>query len=71
MIGVSGLWDAESEDERGAIPVAWNPNAGSRGGTLLSVNIVAKLKKLTTIDFNSRNWSWLLNLNRPPVPPRV
>jgi len=30
---------------------------------------LARLKKLTAIDFNSHNCSCLLNPNRPPVPP--
>ena len=67
VIRVSGPWDAKSEDKRGAIPIAWNSNVGSRGGTLPSADVEAKLKKLTIIDFKSHNWSWLLNPNKPPV----
>ena len=35
VIQVSGPWDAESDDERVAILVAWNLNAGSRGDLTL------------------------------------
>jgi len=52
---VSGPCDAESYDERGAIPVAWNSNAGSCEGTLPSADVEGKLKKLTAIYFNSCN----------------
>ena len=32
VIRVSGPWDAESEDERRAMSIDWNPNVGSCGG---------------------------------------
>jgi len=35
---------------------------------LRSVDVEAKLKKLTATYFNSHNWSWMLNPTRPPVP---
>ena len=68
MVQMSGPWDADSEDDRGAVPVVWNLDAGSHRRTLPTVDVEAKLRKLTAIDFNSHNWSWLLNPNRPSVP---
>ena len=59
VIRVSDPWDAELEDEREAISFSWNTNAGSCKGTLPSVDVEAKLKMLTAIDFISHNWSWL------------
>ena len=38
------------------------------GWTLPTANVEAKLRKLTVVNFSNRNWSWLLNLNRPLVP---
>ena len=36
---------------------------------LLTANVEAKLRRLTTIDYNHHNWSWLLDPNRPPELP--
>ena len=35
---------------------------------LPTVDIEAKLRRLTAIDYSNRNWSWLLYPNRPPEP---
>jgi len=62
------------EDEHGAIPVVWNLGLAPRGGTLPTADIKGKLRKLTTVNYNCRNWSWLLDPNRfsvPPIIPRV
>ena len=40
-------------------------------GTLPSADVEAKLKKLTAINFNSCNWIWVLNPNKPPILPSV
>jgi len=71
VIRVSGPWDAVLYNERGTIPIAWNPVAGSHLGTLPSADVEANLKKSTAIDFNSHDWSWLLNPNRPLILPSV
>ena len=71
VIRFFGPWDAESDAEHKAILDAWNPNARSHGGTLPSVDVEAKLKKLTAIDFDYCYWSSLLNPNKPPVLPSV
>ena len=36
-----------------------------------TADVEEKLRKLTAVDFNYRNWSLLLNSNRPPVPPVI
>jgi len=44
------------------------------GGAVSTADIEAKLRKLMSIDYERHNWSWLLDLNIPPVPlvlPRV
>ena len=68
VVRVSGPWDADWEDEHVAVLVVWNLNVGTCVGTLPAADVEAKLRKLTTVDFNNRNWSWLLNSNRPSVP---
>jgi len=35
VVRVTGSWEADSEDERGAVPVAWNLDAGSQVGLCL------------------------------------
>jgi len=71
VVWVSGPWKAESENEREAIPVVWNLGLTPRGGSLPTADVEAKLRKLTTINYDCRNWSWLLDPNRPPVPPVI
>ena len=46
-------------------------DAGVRRGTLPTADVEAKLRRLTTVNFNNHNWSWLLNLNILPVPPVI
>ena len=70
VVQVSGPRDANSS-ESGVIGVVWNLDAGTHGGTLPTADVEVKLRKLTTIDFNNRNWSWLLNWNRPPALPVI
>ena len=36
-----------------------------------TVDVETKLRKLTVINYNSYNWSWLLDLNRPPELPVI
>ena len=55
VVQVTGLWEAESEDERGAVPVAWNLYYGSHGEILPTSDVEAKLRRLTTINYNNRN----------------
>ena len=57
VVLVTGPWEAESEDERGAIPVIWNLGP-SLVGALLTADI----------DRYHRNWSCLLDPNCPPGP---
>ena len=71
MVRVTGPWEAELEDEHAAIAVIWNLGPVHRGGALPPADIEAKLRKLTTINYNCRNWSWLLDPNRPSVPPVI
>ena len=59
VVRVSGPWDTDSEKESGAVPVVWNLDAGARRATLPTVDVEAKLRKLTVVDFNNRDWSWL------------
>jgi len=42
MVPVTGPWEAELKDERGAIPVAWNWDSDSHGRTLPIVGVEAK-----------------------------
>ena len=55
MVWVTGLWEAELENEGGAIPVFLNLGSAPHGGALLTVNIEAKLWNLTTIKYDCRN----------------
>ena len=55
MVRVTGLWDAESEDERGAVLVVWNLDLDPYGGTLPTADVGAKLRKPTAINYNSHN----------------
>ena len=74
MFRVTGQWDVESKYEHGIVLVIWNLDSSPHGGTLSTANVEAKLRKLTTINYNNRNWNWLLDPNRPlepPVIPRV
>ena len=57
------------EDEREAIPVVWNVGPVPCGGALVTADIKVKMRKLTAIYRNRRNWSWLLDPHRPCVPP--
>ena len=43
-------WEAESEDERGAILVAWNLDSGFHRPT---VDVEAKLRRLTAINYKT------------------
>jgi len=65
VVQVTGPGEAESEDERGAVPVALNWDSGSHGGTLPTADVETKLRRLIIINYNKRNWSWLLDSNRP------
>ena len=47
---MTGPWEAKLEDEHGAIPVVWNLGPMSHGGALVTIDIEAKLQKLTAID---------------------
>ena len=55
VVRVTAQWEAESEDEREAIPITWNLGLVTRGGALLSVDVEAKLRKLATINYNHHN----------------
>ena len=59
LVQVSGPWKAEPDDERGAILIVWNMGSIPREGASLTVDIKAKLRKLTAIDRDHSNWSWL------------
>ena len=55
---------------------ARSPKLGRRllWGTLPTADIEAKLRRLTPVNCNNHNWSWLLDLKRPletPVIPKV
>ena len=65
----TGPWEAESEDDRGAVPVVWNLDTGFHEGALPTADVQTKLRRLTAVNYNNCNWSWLLDLNRPPEPP--
>ena len=67
---LSGPWEVESE-ECGAILTTWNLGSVVRGGATLSIDIEAKLQRLTTVESDHRNWSWPLDPNMPPVPPVI
>ena len=69
VVHVTGPWEAESVDECEVVPTTWNLGSLSQGGVSLSADIKVKLRKLAAINDNHRNWSWLLDLNRPPVYP--
>ena len=47
LVRVSGPWKVEPDDERGAILIVWNMGSIPRGGASLTVDIKAKLRKLT------------------------
>ena len=73
VVRVIGLWAVESENDHRVIPVVWNLGPPLEGALPIT-DIEAKLRKLTSIDYDHRNWSWLLDLKIPPVPlvvPRV
>ena len=57
VVRVTNQWEAESKDERGAVPVAWNLDSGSHGGTLYITKVEVKLRRLIAINYNNRNWS--------------
>ena len=38
---------------------------------MLTANVEAKFRKLITVNFNNRNWNWLLNPGRPLVLPII
>jgi len=74
VVRVTGPWEAKAEEECGVVPAAWNLDSSSHGGTIPTTDVVTKLKRLTVINYNNRNWNWLLNLSRPsksPVIPKV
>ena len=71
VVRVTGKWEAESEDERRAVSVSWNLESNSHGRTLLTADVEVKLRRLTAIDYNSHNWSWLLDPNKPLEPPVI
>ena len=68
---MTGPWEAESEDERGVVRVASNLNSSSHGVILPTADAEAMLRSLTVIDYNNRNWSWLLDPNMSPKPPVI
>ena len=55
VVWVSGLWETELEDEHGAVPVSWNLDSSSYGGTLPTTDVEVKFN--TAINYNNRNWS--------------
>ena len=69
VVRVTGSWEVDSEDECGAVPVTWNLNAGSQVGALPTTDVKVKLRRLTAVNYNNDNWSWLLDPNKPPEPP--
>ena len=40
-------------------------------GAFPTVDVEAKLRRLMAINYNNRNWSWLLDPNRPPESPVI
>ena len=70
VVRVTDPWEAESDGERGSIPTTWKLGPMAWGGTLPSADIEAKLK-LAAINYDHRNWSWLLDRNIPPLPPAI
>ena len=55
MVRVTALWEAELEDERGAILTTWNLGPVARGGAMLTAEIELKLQELTTVDYDRHN----------------
>ena len=41
VVRVTGLWEAESKDERRAVPIAWNLDSGSHGEILPTADVEA------------------------------
>ena len=68
VVLVTGPSEAESEDERGAIPTMWNLGSAAQGGAVLTAEIELKLQELTAVDYDCRNLSWLLDSNRTRAP---
>ena len=68
---MTGPWEAESEDQCGGSPSRLELGLQVSWGTLPTADIEAKLRRLTAIDYSNRNWSWLLDPNRPPKTPVI
>ena len=67
VVQVTSLWEAESEDEHEAVLVTWTSTLALMG-TLPTADVKVKLRRLTTINYNNRNWSWLIDPNKPLEP---
>ena len=57
MVRVTGSWEANSEDEHGAILIAWNLDVGCQVGALPTANVKAKLRRLTIVNYKNHKWS--------------
>ena len=55
VVRVTGPWAAESENDRGIIPIVWNLGSAPHGWALPTTDIEAKLQKLTSIDYDHHN----------------
>ena len=53
---------------RGNIPRAWSTDAITCDSELVSEESKKRAKKLYEVEYDKRNWSWLLNSNKPDVP---
>ena len=51
VVLVIGLWEAESDDERGAILTTWNLGPVAPGGAVLTAEIELKLQELIAVDY--------------------
>ena len=54
-----------------AILTTWNLGPVPWGGATLSADIEAKLQRLTTVDYDHKNLSWLLDPSRPLKPSAI
>ena len=69
VVRVSGPWKAAKKSDCGNVLRAWGTGVVAQGSELVSAESEKRVKGLYGIEHDRHNWSWLLDFDRPVVPP--
>ena len=71
IIRVSSPWVAMEAKACGGVPMTWTTSPITQGVKLTTDEFMEWANRLLNIDYDSYNWSWLLDPHKPVVPPDV